>query len=201
MSDEELVEYFRKFYPQTYAHEFVKDYPRHTSISAFVQISLGEIDRAATHYGNSRKVITKNYRGRMSLAAGIVHYRLLPTGLKGKYKAEDVALPNWCQADPDELSEADRKEMLALFASLPSFDPTVHYVDRAPLALDKQSRSDGQQRRWANAKAADHWAEQRAKMAKRAELARARRGGMRGRQSASELASGPGVVELPLQAA
>ena len=119
MSDDELIKYFRKFYPEKYPHEFVKDYPRHTSISAFVEISLGEIDKATTHFGNSRRIINKNYRGRMSLAASIVHYRLLPTALKGKFKPEGIPLPPWCEVDPDKLSEADRNEMLALYAQPP----------------------------------------------------------------------------------
>ena len=45
MLDDELINYFRKFYPEKYAHGFVKDYPRHTSISAFAEVSLGEMTK------------------------------------------------------------------------------------------------------------------------------------------------------------
>ena len=194
MSDDELINYFRKFYPEKYAHGFVKDYPRHTSISAFAEVSLGEIDKAATHFGNSRNIINKNYRGRMSLAASILHYRLLPTGLKGKYKGEDIPLPNWCQVDPDKLNEADRKEMLALYASLPKFDPTVDYTSPSRLAMEEESRSEGQRRRWAEAKTRSTWTEEKAKLVKRAAK-------MRSRSSSSTAGSALEVLELPLQAA
>jgi hypothetical protein len=192
MSDDELVKYFRKFYPEKYPHEFVKDYPRHTSISAFVESSLGEIDKAATHFGNSRIIINKNYRGRMSLAAAIVHYRLLPTGLKGKYKPEDIPLPPWCQVAPDKLSEADLKEMLALYASLPRFDPTVDYTSRSRTAMEANSRSEAVRRRWAEAKARSTWPEERAKLAKKV---------AEWKTLPSKAAPAPEPLQLPLQAA
>ena len=194
MSDDELINYFRKFYPEKCAHEFVKDYPRHTSISAFAEISLGEIDKAATHFGNSRKIINKNYRGRMSLVASIVHYRLLPTALKGKYKAEDILLPNWCQVDPYELNEADRKEVLSLYAGLPKFDPTVDYTSPSRSAIEDESRSEAQRRRWAEAKTRSTWAAEKAELDKRAAK-------MRSKRFSSAAGFAPEVLEFPLQAA
>jgi hypothetical protein len=192
MSDDEFVNYFRQSFPEKYAHRFVKDYPRHTSISAFVEVSLGEIDKAATHFGNSRNIINKNYRGRMSLAASILHYRLLPTALKGKYKGEDIHLPNWCQVDLEKLNEADRKEMLDLDAGLPKFDPTVDYTSPSRLVMD-ESRSEG------HLMPCDELTTPSTQKKEEPELVN-RAANMRSQNSSSATGSALEVLELPLQA-
>jgi len=109
---------------------WVEDYPRHTEISAYCNLTNGALDQAGTRYGNSKEIIRQHYRDFMTLAEAILHYQLLPTALKGKYDWTKIPMPEWSHyrlgdLKPDVLAEIEEKR--ALF---PAFNPEKNYRQR-----------------------------------------------------------------------
>jgi hypothetical protein len=89
----DCAEQFRKVYPELFEN-YVKDYPRHTAISARATSSENP-DTTATWAGNSAKEVKESYWGRMAVEETIQHYRRIPTQLRGKLDPTTVALPSW----------------------------------------------------------------------------------------------------------
>jgi hypothetical protein len=109
---------------------WIEDYPRHTEISAYCNVTNGALDQAASRYGNSREIIRLHYRDFMTLAEAVLHYQLMPTALKGKYDWTKIPMPDWSHYTLENLKLEVLVEVEQKRALFPAFDPNKNYEQR-----------------------------------------------------------------------